>query len=154
MRASPWLLMTLLATTLGGLASSCLKLSWRENIACDGTTCPGSLRCCDGRCLQKCAPAVDDGGAGGAGAPDVPAGDAATPDVEPTEADAGDAGPSTGGAGGGSGDAGGGDRPMIVVCPAEAGGCFSCMPGCACTCGTTSAICCLKLGFATCSGCP
>ena len=43
------------------------------------------------------------------------------------------------------------DGPMIVICPSEPGGCLGCMPGCACTCGTVHAICCLQFGVATCS---
>jgi hypothetical protein len=46
------------------------------------------------------------------------------------------------------------DGPAVVTCPAEIGGCLACMPGCACTCGTTTGICCLKIGIATCAGCP
>ena len=46
------------------------------------------------------------------------------------------------------------DGPPVITCPVEAGGCFACMPGCPCTCGTTHATCCLQLGVATCAGCP
>ena len=46
------------------------------------------------------------------------------------------------------------DGPPAVTCPAEVGGCFACMPGCACACGATQAVCCLQFGVATCAGCP
>jgi hypothetical protein len=47
-----------------------------------------------------------------------------------------------------------GDGPAVVICPAEIGGCFACMPGCACSCGGAQGICCLQFGVATCAGCP
>ena len=46
------------------------------------------------------------------------------------------------------------DGPAVVTCPAEIGGCFACMPGCACTCGAATGTCCLQFGVATCAGCP
>jgi hypothetical protein len=52
-------------------------------------------------------------------------------------------------------DAGGGAQDAeIVVCPPVVGGCFACMPGCACSCAGATAMCCLKIGVATCGGCP
>jgi hypothetical protein len=110
-RASlPWIAVCALALGWLGL-SSCLDLSWKQGIACDGAGhCPGALLCCDGACRDRCA-----------------------------ERDAGNV--TT-------------DGPPVVTCPTEPGGCFACMPGCPCTCGTTHGTCCLQLGVATCAGCP
>jgi hypothetical protein len=47
-----------------------------------------------------------------------------------------------------------GDGPAVVVCPADPGGCFACMPGCACSCGTVQTTCRLQLGVATCTTAP
>jgi hypothetical protein len=40
------------------------------------------------------------------------------------------------------------------VCPIQMGGCFGCVPGCACTCGGLQLSCCMQLGVGTCTGCP
>jgi hypothetical protein len=109
-RASP-LEIVVVALAISIIAVSCLDLSWKEGIACDGAgRCPGDLACCSGSCRRQCA----------------------APDASPPA-----------------------DGPMVVICPAELGGCFGCMPGCACACGTTQTVCCLQFGIATCSAtCP
>ena len=134
----PWLVAALAAAW--GLVPSCLNLAWREGIACDGDRCPGALTCCAGRCLRTSACTHGDAEADGAGDALDLAADGASVGTDASDALASDGGPS--------------DGPMVVVCPAEVGGCFACMPGCDCVCGGSRALCCLKFGVASCGGCP
>jgi hypothetical protein len=54
--ASSWLAIACAAIGVAWFAVSCLDLTWKEGIACDGAGhCPGSLLCCDGICRGKCA---------------------------------------------------------------------------------------------------
>jgi hypothetical protein len=48
--------MAIAAIAVAVAAISCLDLSWKEGIACDGAGhCPGGMLCCDGTCRVKCA---------------------------------------------------------------------------------------------------
>jgi hypothetical protein len=137
------------ALAFGALASSCVRLSWQEGIACDGTSCPSGFGCCAGRCERDCR-AEPDASAGDL--LDVPA-EGATPSDDGGPFDGAlddDASEPGDGAGAGA------DGSSDLACPPQAVGCFFCTPGCSCTtCAGVVSTCCLnQLQIATCGACP
>jgi hypothetical protein len=167
MRVSSWssssltiiaAVLTTVVLAFGALASSCVRLSWQEGIACDGTSCPSGLGCCAGRCKRDC-PADLDASAGDLG--DAPAdgaeagGEDGLQDIAPSS----DGEPSDGVVDDDAsepGDGAGGDGSSGLVCPPQGVGCIFCTPGCSCTtCGGVVTTCCLnQFNIATCGACP